>query len=180
MSHWLEFPLVTAPSSEDRSRLVSLQISRHFVTNNAHIHRRTPIFQLWGHVAGEVPPIPNSSVLSRPPLVFVPETVEKSVACFRGVNRPYDEEVNGDDVLVYVLNPSISLAYEPSLVCLAKPVSVPPTTCATVQVKSLREPLQIGDIEVRGTVTRIEFVRGDGGTPCLPVNHQHRYSQRLW
>jgi hypothetical protein len=106
-------------------------------------------------------------------------TLNDSVACFRGVKRPCDGEKNGDSVLVYVLNPKVSVAYEPNMACLAKAVRLAANVVATVQVK-LTRPLQNGGKNVCGIVTRIEFVLGDGGDPLLPERHPERYSERLW
>jgi hypothetical protein len=178
MSHWLNPPLVDAPSAKDRNYIVKYKISEEFFEKNAYIYRRTPIFQMWTHVVGELPPINNIFHLLKTDVSPTISTLKDSVACFKGVRRPYDGEVDGHSILVYIINPKVSVSYEPSMVCLAKAVRVPTNVVATVQVR-LTDALQNGDKNVCGIVTRIEFVAGDKGTPLLPEGHQERYGERL-
>lgn len=179
MSHWLEPPLVQAPSALDKNYIVKYRISNEFFDKNGYINRRTPIFQIWTHVIGEFPPINNISYLKNNLPFPTVSTLLDSVACFRGVNRPCDVENNGDSILTYILNPSVSIAYEPSMACLARAVRLGTNVAATVQVR-VTDALQVDDETVSGTVTRIEFVHGDAGTPLLPENYQERYSEHLW
>ena len=92
-------------------------------------------------MVGDLPPINNIARVNRGNDVPTLMTLEESVACFRGVNRPYDDEAKGESVLVYVLNPVVTLEYIWDLVCIAKSVRVPSNTCLTVQVKPLKIPL---------------------------------------
>jgi hypothetical protein len=175
MPHWLKPPLVNAPSAKDCASTVIYKISEEFFEKNAYIYRRTPIFQIWTHVIGELPPINNVSSILKTGISPTISTLKDSIACFKGVKRPYDGEIDGCSILVYILNPRVSISYEPSMVCLAKAVRVPTNLAATVQVR-LTDALQNGDKNVCGIVTRIEFVAGDKGTPLLPEGHQ----ERLW
>lgn len=180
MATWLELPLVEAPSPDDKEKLITLQISDEFIGKNALARKRTPIFQLWAHVVGELPPINNIAYLSkfqvRPQIC----SLKESVACFRGVQRPLDNEDDGQSVLTYILNPLVSIAYEGHMVCVAKAVKVPALTAATVQVRPV-EGLQIDGKNVSGTVTRFEFVTGENaGNVVLPEGYLERYGGRLW
>jgi hypothetical protein len=96
------------------------------------------------------------------------------------VKRPYDDEPAGESILVYVLNPEVTLEYVWDLVCVAKSVRVPSNTCLTVQVKPLKTPLRRENRDVEGVVTRLEFVSGDGGEPTLPKRFEDRYIEQLW
>jgi hypothetical protein len=194
--HWLRPPPVGAPDPDDRAKTVTYDISEHLMYSLAGISRLSPIFQVWAHVVGELPPINNISSLARREITPTLTTLMDSVACFRGVKRPYDDEPEGHSVLVYVLNPRVTLDREPSLVCLAKAVIVPSDTCLTVQVKPVkalqpeRTPIDTERVtpvssdtaedKIRGVVTRVEFVSGNGQTPVLPKRHDGRYNLKLW
>lgn len=181
MTHWLSPPPVSAPSGKDRTKTVHYSISPEFFEKNAVVGKKTPIFQIWAHVIGELPPINNIGYLNRFDVRPTISTLNDSIACFEGVNRPYDLEDNGHSILTYVLNPMASIQYEPDMVCLAKAVRLAPDLTATVQVK-LTEPLHLEAITICGMVTRIEFVHGEPaeGGMHLPIGHAERYRQRLW
>jgi hypothetical protein len=185
--HWLRPPTISAPDPYDREKTVQYEISKQFIECNAAVFRRSPVFQVWAHIVGELPPINNISRLNRNDVRPTLTTLADSVACFRGVKRPYDDEKDGNSVLVYVLNPTVTIDYEPDMVCLAKAVTVPLNTALTVQVKPTKS-LQnvsstldvVGLTQSSGTVTRLEFVSGNGETPILPYQHADRYLERLW
>ena len=126
-----------------------------------------------------LPPINNVEKLNlaKPPVSLT--TLHDSVACFCGLKRPHDDEKDGSSVLVYVVNPRISLEYSPSMVCLVRPVIVPSHTVLTVQVRP-HFPLQQGADGIDGTVTRLEFVFNDEGDPRLPRSYDSRYEKTMW
>jgi hypothetical protein len=103
----------------------------------------------------------------------------EAIACFRGVKRPFDGEDDGDSILIYVLEIPVSVEYNPDLICVASAVIVPTGIVATVQVRP-NNPLQPDGAGVYGTITRIEFVPGEGSQPTLPRGFEDRYLQRLW
>jgi hypothetical protein len=178
--HWLNLPVVRAPSATNRTKIVQYAISEQFIGRNSTVVRLSPIFQVWTHVIGELPPINNIQRVTRGTLTPTLTTLADSVALFRGVRRPYDDEEQGESVLVYVLNPEVTIAHETDLACLAKASLVPTDTCLTVQVKP--KSLQIQGESVEGLVTRLEFVSGgrEGDSPILPLRHSDRYLERLW
>ena len=65
MSDWLSLPPIQALAATDRSKTVIYKISEGFIRTNANIMRRVPIFQLWAHLVGVVPPINNISILEK-------------------------------------------------------------------------------------------------------------------
>lgn len=158
--------------------------------------RISPIFWIWAHVVGELPPINNISRFHQVEVVPSLTTLEESIACFQGVQRPYDDEEHGETVLIYVLNPSVSIDRDVNLVCPAKAVKVPSNTCLTVQVKptnalhssqialdsgSVMRSIRPEDAEIiHGVVTRLEFISGAGDRPVLPKKYEERYHRRLW
>lgn len=87
--HWLKPPLVTAPHPDDKTKTATYAISEHFTYCNAAVSRLSPIFQV--------------ARLGRGVVIPTLTTLADSVACFRGVKRPYDDEENGESVVVYVL-----------------------------------------------------------------------------
>ena len=63
--HWLRPPPVQAPSPDDRAKAVTYDISEHLTYTRPVCSRLSPIYWLWAHVVGELPPINNISRLSR-------------------------------------------------------------------------------------------------------------------
>jgi hypothetical protein len=179
MENWLSLPDVTAPSGLSRKALHRYRISPEFVERNASINRNTPILQLWAHIVGCLPPINNISRLAGATPTPTLCTLAKSVGCFQGLKRPHDEEHDGDSVMIYVLNPLVTIAYHADMVCLAKAVTVPKNTVLTVQVRP-KHPLLTDESQLNGVLTRLEFVSSDASDPTMPVDHGTRYARLLW
>jgi hypothetical protein len=135
MENWLTFPEVSAPSGLSRKVANRYRISPEFVERNASISRNTPILQIWAHIVGQLPPINNISRLAGATPTPTLSTLANSVGCFQGLKRPHDDEHDGDSVLIYVLNPLVTIAYHADMVCLAKAVTVPKNTVLTVQAR---------------------------------------------
>jgi hypothetical protein len=178
-SSWLRPPLVSAPNPDDRTKVISMEIAPGYIETNHRIRRLTPIFQLWAHVAGQLPPINNIQSLQRSRVRPTLTTLENAIAAFRGVRRPYDGEQNGESVVVYVLRPDVSIQSHASMVCMARAVKVPPETLLTVQACPV-QPLQGAPLSVKYRVTRLEFVSSAPVAPDLPARHQDRYDKLLW
>lgn len=179
MSHWLEFPIVSAPGPLGRKEAVYYEISREYVATNARLRRRTPIFQLWAHVVGRLPPINNAHVILADPAVPTICTLHDSVACFQGVKRPLDADDDGNLMRAYILNPNVTIEYDPGLACVARTVQIPAGIIAMVLVKPILS-LQKHGKSVTAQVTRIEFVLKDEREPTLPKGVRDRFSQQLW
>jgi hypothetical protein len=179
MEHWLTFPEVSAPCGLDRKAIHRYRVSPEFIERNASIGRNTPILQLWAHVVGKLPPINNISRLAGATPTPALTTLLKAVGCFQGLKRPHDDEHDGDSVLIYILNPLVTIAYHADMVCLAKAVTVPKNTVLTVQVRP-KHPLLTAESQLNGVVTRLEFVSSDASDPTMPVDHGTRYARLLW
>ena len=179
MEHWLTFPDVSAPSGLDRKVTHRYLISPEFVERNASISRNTPILQIWTHIVGQLPPINNINRLAGAVPTPTIGTLGNSVGCFQGIKRPHDDEHDGDSVLIYILNPLVTIAYQADMVCLAKAVTVPKNTVLTVQVRP-KHPLLTAESQLNGVVTRLEFVSSDVLDPTMPVDHGTRYARLLW
>ena len=179
MSNWLEFPIVSAPGALGRSETVYYEISEEYVATNARLRRRTPIFHLWAHVVGRLPPINNAHVILADPAVPTISTLHDSVACFQGVKRPLDTDDDGNLMRAYILNPKVSIEYDPGLACVARAVQIPERIVAMVLVKPTF-PLQKHGKSVTDQVIRIEFVLRDEREPTLPKGARNRFSEQLW
>jgi len=179
MPDWLSFDNVIAPSPRGLDQTDTFAISYAFVGKNTSNNRCTPIFQLWAHVLGTLPPINNISKLSEGELNPSLTTLHDSIACFSGICRPHDDEQDGASVLVYVLNPEVSVKFQPSMVCQATAIKVPSKTVLTVQVRPewAGQPNEDG---VNGVITRLEFVTSSDEDPQLPRGFEERYQQQLW
>lgn len=179
MAGWLELETTTAPSPKRDAPPLNIAISPELVRTNAGIRKATPVYQAWCHVLGKLPPINNiSKVEEGTPKVSL-TTLHDAVACFGGLQRPHDDEEMGESVLVYVLTPTISLEYAPSMVCMARTLKLPSNTVLTVQVRP-NFPLQGVDEGINGLVTRIEPVFSTPENPSLPAKFDSRYGQRFW
>jgi len=176
---WFDPPHVPAPAHDDPDRSVTYAISPVYIERNAAVVRRTPVFQVWTHLVGALPPIPGIQTLARRRVTPTLTTLHDAVACFRGLARPLNGERRGESTLIYVLNPAVSIAYEPAMTCVARAVTVPPNTVLTVQVQPI-ETLPVDSHMVSGTVTRLEYVFSDSAESALPDSYQTRYLEKMW
>lgn len=178
MQNWLSLPDVSAPGWVRKEKVV-YRVSPEFIDRNAGINRNSPLMQVWAHVVGELPPINNIGRLAGAFPTPTLTTLADAVGCFQGLKRPHDDEHDGDSVLIYVLNPLVTIAYHADMVCLAKAVTVPKNTVLTVQVRP-NHPLLKGESQLNGVLTRLEFVSSDASDPTMPVDHGTRYARLLW
>lgn len=179
MPHWTEIETFSAPNPKNGVSPLRLTLSAELVRIQSSVNKASVIYQAWCHLGGKLPPVNNIAVLSNSKPSVTISTLHDSVACFCGLRRPHDDERNGDSVLIYVLNPKISLEYSPSMVCLVRPVTIPSNTVLTVQVRP-NFPLQQGNNGIDGTVTRIEFVFNDEKDARLPRDFETRYDRKMW
>ena len=93
--NWLVFPSIKAPSPADPGKTWTCKISSHFVEGNAFIARRSPIFQIWAHLIGELPPIAHIDMVANKRPTTTVSKLTDAFAGFRGVKRPYDTEGKG-------------------------------------------------------------------------------------
>jgi hypothetical protein len=179
LSEWRYPPPVEAPSHADKSNIVKYAISEDLTGVNRANWLRTPLYWVWVHLHGKVPPIQNISVLARdqPQPDFT--TLLDATACFQGIKRPHLTENNGESVLVYVLKPSVSVEYAARMTCPIRTIITPTDVVLTVHVR-LKESLQIPLQGVDGIVTRMEPVAADAVNCNLPVDHATRYAGRIW
>ena len=179
MPPWLDLETSSAPNPLKGEPALNIAISPELVRTNAGVRKVTPIYQAWCHVLGKLPPINNIAKIEgeTPPVSL--STLHDSVACFGGLQRPHDDEEKGESVLVYVLNPTISLEYAPSMVCMARTLKMPSNTVLTVQVRPNFTLQGVAD-HIHGLVTRIEPVLSKPENPSLPAKFDSRYGQRFW
>lgn len=176
----LELPVVNAFSPNDVESKIDLAISVSTIAKMSAALRRTQIFEAWGHLVGEMPPINNAELMRR---TKHPEkkimTLADAHACFRGVNRQYDHDDNGGDVFVYVISTPHTLRWTNAMVCHVDVVEAPTDTLLTVQVRS-SESLQPNCDNVWGTITKWEFIGADTENGKFPRNFETRYNELLW
>lgn len=123
-----------------------------------------------------MPPIPNTALIR----AGIPKggfgTSREPVAVFQGIKRPHKAEHDGNSVLVYVFNPSHTLAWHSGLGCVAKVVQAPADTVFVVYVDTCTA-IPKGVI---GTITGWEFIPADPEVPALPKDFGGRYGRLLW
>ncbi len=178
-SAWRLPPPVDAPAHDDRSRIVKYSISDDLTGANRANWLRTPLYQVWIHLHGVIPPLNNAGIIKKRSPRITPSTLCDSVACFQGIQRPHLTEDSGSSVLVYVLNPTTTAEYYPDLVAPIRSVEFPQHAVLTVQV-CVSGPLHDLPAGVSGVVTRLEMVAASASHKSLPVDYDSRYAKRNW
>lgn len=177
--NFFEPPIVIAraPNGENDVQLI---VSKTTIAEFAKAHRRTPLFEAWVHLVGEMPPVNNA--YHYPQTIF-PNAVIRSLkdahACFKGVKRPLNQEDDGEEVCVYVIATPQTVRWKSDMACVAAIVDCPTNAVFTVHVRSAAS-LQMGVSDVWGAITKWEFVNADAERPTLPENYTERYGELLW
>ena len=176
MPNWKTFETIDAPAA-DQNKRIRLSVSQEFVDKHLEANRLTPIFQVSSHIYGRLPDINLiSQVQNADPTTHL-TTLDDAIACFEGIERPHDDELNGDTVLIYVLRPSASIQRQAGMGCQAAVVVPAKSTVLTVLVRT-NLALQDDGGDINGCITRIEWVfAGDDG---LPKSHEKRYTTLRW
>lgn len=176
---WARLPTVVAPSPENRSETITLEVSKPFILGNLHKRFRTPMLQTWFHLTGVWPPVPN--LMALPEGECQPGTLLDAVACFRGIKRPCLDEDDGDSVLVYILKPESTLVFDdrpplphPVIKMLDKDLLL------AAYVRLAERSIAAAGGKVSGCVTKLETLEAGPGEPGLPLDHFERYEKRVW
>jgi hypothetical protein len=176
---WYCPPNIDAPHYNGREQRLCLGVSDDITGKRTPHCRKTPLFMVWAHAIGRLPPIHAISHLAESAPTPTLTTLDDATACFRGIHRPHLREDNGDNVITYILKPEVSIEFAASMACLARAVSPPTPFVITMQVV-LNECLQVSHDNVAGIITRVEPIGCDLVDPTLPVEYQTRYGQRCW
>lgn len=176
---WNQPPLIKAPAHDDRNREIMLGVSDDLTGVRNPNFRNTPLFMVWAHTLGQLPPINAIAKLAESDPTPSLGTLFDATACFQGVDRPYLNEANGENILVYVLKPAVTIEFKADMACSARAVKPAIPFLLTVQVvlaTSLHKTID----GVDGLLTRIEPVACDPDDVSLPVGHAERYRTRCW
>lgn len=179
MADWKTFEAIEAPGRE-RSKLLRLTISQEFVDTYFSVNRLTPIFQASAHIFGRLPAINliDRVASSKPSPTLT--TLRDAYALYEGVERPHDEENNGDSVLIYVLRPEITIEHHQSMACQARALTPPQHSVLTALVRT-DGGLHGGPNGVEGAITRLEWVFAERvGNRMLPKGADKRYGKNHW
>jgi hypothetical protein len=176
---WYDPPLVSAPHYEDRSRTMTLGVSDDMTGARSRNFRHTPLWMFWTHIVGQLPPINAVGLLAESDPTPTIQTLADATACFQGIQRPHLLEDNGDNVLVYVLRPAVTIEFASAMACMARAIRPVVPFVLTVQAV-LADALQVPATHVDGIITRIEAVASDPNERDLPIDHGTRYRRRCW
>jgi hypothetical protein len=179
LPEWRNPPLVTASSHEDKIKKVQYSISADLTGTKRLNWKRTPLYWVWVHLLGKLPPFTNAGIIQRDGVSPTFSTLLDATACFQGVERPHNTEDNGNSVLVYVLKPSATVEYAVRMGAPIRAIELPTTHVLTVQV-CLTTSLHTDGSAISGIVTRFEPVVADTDLPMLPEQHKERYRIRHW
>ncbi len=176
---WYSPPNIDAPDFRDRGQRICLGVSDDITGRRTPHCRKTPLFMVWAHAIGRLPPIHAISQLEASSPTPTLLSLDDATACFLGIKRPHLREDNGDNVVTYVLKPTVSIEFSSSMACLARAVMPPTPFVITMQVV-LNQSLQEQRDHVAGIITRVEPMGCDLMDPTLPVEYQTRYGTRCW
>jgi hypothetical protein len=179
VSEWRTPPPVDAPCYENRDNVCRFGISKDITRFGQGNWRRSPLYQVWAHLHGKLPPFNNSHVALGDGVDVTFCTLMDATACFQGIERPIAQENNGESVLVYVLKIAGTLIYQPRMTAPIQGFPVPEKTLLTVVVR-LKDSLLSIDKSLDGIVTRLEPVRCDPNNGDLPFEYETRYRKRCW
>jgi hypothetical protein len=176
---WNQPPLIAAPSYLNPNDTIRLGVSDDITGVRNPNFRNTPLFMIWAHTLATLPPINAIGKLAASDPTPTLCTLFDSTACFQGVDRPYLNEANGENILVYVIKPAVTIEFKADMACVARAVQPAIPFLLTVQVvlaTSLHKTIE----GVDGLLTRIEPVACDPDDVGLPVGHSERYRKRCW
>jgi len=176
---WIDLPDVLCPSPWDRTKFEMVHVSDEAIHRYYRARRPEPIYAAWAHLVGGLPPINNvgSVAVGEPKVTLC--TLKDAHACFQGVERPCGIEEDGKSVYAFILKVDTTLAYHPSMVCVATARVAPPNTVLAVLVR-FNDPLHGESVEVDRTILRWEFVKADKSEPLLPKDYKTRYAKKMW
>lgn len=187
-SSWLTLPSTAiGRSSGTKGILVPYRIAQEDARKALGVGQRQPLLNLWSGVLGEVPPVPNAQAkyahlagrLKRGSLLM-------ANACFRGLKRPVGDDDHGFDVVAFVTKPTMLFTYDPSQVCVIKPMEIPSDmvmiTYVRLDIRGGRTNVRVTDPDaaVGGCIIRWRLVESDPHNALLPVDFKERYRRHLW
>jgi hypothetical protein len=186
-SPWQDLPqTVVARSPFDRERVALYRLSKATFSKLDAARRRQPFFDAWTCVLGKVPPVNNSSILTRNNENRKLHSLSDAHACFRGVKRAVGDDPHGHDLLAFISKPTWGVCFSPSMGCVVSWWPVPSDVVFVTYVR-LDHPAtgRYGTANaraavVRGVITHWQFVEADLACNELPVEFQERYRRRLW
>lgn len=178
-NHWTDPPIILAPSHEDRSKTIHLGVSDDLTGCRSANFRHTPLFMVWAHLCGQLPPINAIGLLGESEPTPTLSTLADATACFQGIERPHLNERDGSNVLIYVLQPKVTIEFVSAMACMARAVRPAVPFLLTVQVV-LADALHYAVNGVDGLVTRLEPVGCDDNHGELPIEYETRYRRRCW
>ena len=187
VSPWQDLPkTVVGRSPFNRDEAAYYRISKGSVAKMDIANRRQPIFDAWTGVIGRVPPVNNSSSLSRHAASDKLVSIADAHACFRGVKRAVEDDKYGFDVVAFVSRPKWGVQYTPSMNCIASWFPIPDDLLFVSYVR-LDHPatgrygsIASKGVAVRGVISHWQFVESASDQCDLPVRYQERYRRRMW
>ena len=186
-SPWQDLPqTVVARSPFNRECVALYRLSKHTFAKLDSAKRRQPFFDAWTCILGKVPPVNNSSMLTRNNGGRRLFSLSDARACFRGVKRAVGADTHGFDVVAFVSRPAWGVCYSPSLSCPISWWSVPNDIVFVTYVRLDHPPsgrygtATASEALVRGVITHWHFVEADPEINDLPIGYQVRYRRRLW
>lgn len=178
--HLAEIPNVLAPCPEGSGATVNLSVSQSTIEKLVAAKRRTDLFQAWAHLVGIMPPVNNADLVRRtehPDATIT--TLADAHACFKGVKRRYDQDDDGRDIHIFIINTPYTVRWQSDMRTVAGVFPAPDNTLLTVQVRP-RDTLQGCQPGIWGGISRWEFVNASRERTDFPEGFDNRYDTLLW
>lgn len=138
------------------------------------------MFQAWAHLVGEMPPVNNAELVRRaeyPDAHF--GCLSEAHACFKGVQRRYDDDDNGTDIYVYIIRTGHTVRWQSDMRTTVGFFPAPEGALLTVQAKP-SVALQGCQEGIWGAVVKWEFVNADAERTEYPDGFSARYDTLVW
>jgi hypothetical protein len=187
VSPWQDFPqTVVARSPFDRNRVALFRLSKLTFSKLDTAKRRQPFFDAWTCVLGKVPPVNNSSILTRNNVNRNLLSLSDAHACFRGLKRAVGDDAHGFDLVAFISKPASGMRYSPSLSCVIDWYPIPNDVVFVTYVRLDHPPAgrygtaNASAAVVRGVITHWHFVEADPECNELPIEFRERYRRRMW
>ena len=160
--------------------MVQLEIAQTTLEKLIQAGRRTEMFQAWAHLVGEMPPVNNAELVRRTEYGDAHfGSLGDAHACFKGVQRRYDDDDNGTDIYVYVIRTGFTVRWRPDMRTMVGFHPAPEGALLTVQAKP-RGALHGCQVGVWGAVVKWEFVNADPERTEYPDGFDTRYDTLVW
>lgn len=167
---------IKGPSFDDPNVSVIYDVSDDTIKQFEYHARRQPLLDFWTLVKGEKPPVNNIGYHENFREINL-KGLMGATALFKGIERPYAENNNGDEIYIFICRFEYMYKLIPDIVCIAKYDKSPENAVFACYVR--RYPTVTAD-QKYGMILNWEWVQASQEDPNLPKDWESRYESRVW